>query len=239
MAVERDRLLLACSVVKCLCLLFTHLFTMASLAPHSLCQRAAAKPFTPIRSFTSFRCLRPQLSTICCSSAPQQQQHTTQQLVPQQQHTTQQQASPAAAAAPRAQQLAANTSLLSLAALLALGGAAHAAGSPELYSIAELDASAAHALESILRPLFTAFTLLYIIRIPMTWYPSIDGTKLPWLLAYAPTEPILKVTRNVIPLVGGVDVTPIVWVGLISFFNEILLGPQGILMLIQRESGGF
>jgi YggT family protein len=37
--------------------------------------------------------------------------------------------------------------------------------------------------------------------------------------------------------VGGVDVTPIVWVGLISFLNEILLGPQGILMLIQRQSG--
>ncbi len=40
-----------------------------------------------------------------------------------------------------------------------------------------------------------------------------------------------------IPLVGGVDVTPIVWVGLLSFLNEILLGPQGILMLIQRQSG--
>ncbi|KIZ05778.1 hypothetical protein MNEG_2177 [Monoraphidium neglectum] len=71
----------------------------------------------------------------------------------------------------------------------------------------------------------------------MTWYPSIDGTKLPWLVAYGPTEPILKATRKVIPLVGGVDVTPIVWVGLISFLNEILLGPQGILMLIQRQSG--
>jgi YggT family protein len=208
---------------------------MASLTPHSLCQRAAARPFTPIRSFTSARCLRAQRSTICCSSTPQQQQQ--QQLAPQQQHTTQQQASPASASSP--QQLAGNSVALSIAALLALGGAAHAAGSPELYSIAEFEASAAHTLESILRPLFTVFTLLYIIRIPMTWYPSIDGTKLPWLLAYAPTEPILKVTRNVIPLVGGVDVTPIVWVGLISFFNEILLGPQGILMLIQRESGGF
>jgi len=31
---------------------------------------------------------------------------------------------------------------------------------------------------------------------------------------------------QVIPLVGGVDVTPIVWVALISFFSEILLGPQ-------------
>jgi hypothetical protein len=35
------------------------------------------------------------------------------------------------------------------------------------------------------------------VRIPMTWYPSIDGSKLPWALAYAPTEPFLKVTRKV------------------------------------------
>jgi YggT family protein len=128
--------------------------------------------------------------------------------------------------------------LLSLVALLTTSGAAHAAtDAAQLYNLAEFDAAAAHTFETILRPLFTVFTFLYIIRIPMTWYPSIDGSKFPWVLAYAPTEPILKITRNVIPLVGGVDVTPIVWVGLISFFNEILLGPQGILMLIQRESG--
>lgn len=60
---------------------------------------------------------------------------------------------------------------------------------------------------------------------------------MPWLIAYAPTEPILKLTRKAVPLVGGVDVTPIVWVALLSFLNEILLGPQGILMLAQRQSG--
>eukprot|EP00878_Enallax_costatus_P004068 GHUV01004293.1.p1 GENE.GHUV01004293.1~~GHUV01004293.1.p1 ORF type:complete len:207 (+),score=22.72 GHUV01004293.1:184-804(+) len=139
---------------------------------------------------------------------------------------------------PVLQQTLASSTVLSVAALLATAGAAHAAGAVDLYSIADIDATTAHKLETFLRPLFTVFTFLYIIRIPMTWYPSIDGTKLPWVIAYAPTEPVLKATRNVIPLVGGVDVTPIVWVALISFFNEILLGPQGILMLIQRQTGG-
>jgi len=162
-----------------------------------------------------------------------QQQHmqaefpvSTGRLEPQQQHQQQQQ---------QQQQHLQASVLLGAVTLLGTAGAADAA--QQLHLVADVDAATAHTLESILRPLFAAFTVLYIIRIPMTWYPSIDGTKLPWLLAYAPTEPILKVTRNVIPLVGGVDVTPIVWVGLISFFNEILLGPQGILMLIQRESG--
>lgn len=114
--------------------------------------------------------------------------------------------------------------------------AASAADLQPLYQLSELDAATAHNLESILRPLFTIFSVLYIIRIPMTWYPSIDGKQLPWLIAYAPTEPFLMGARKIIPLVGGVDITPIVMVALISFFNEILLGPQGILLLIQRQA---
>ncbi|GLC33934.1 hypothetical protein PLESTF_000186600 [Pleodorina starrii] len=96
---------------------------------------------------------------------------------------------------------------------------------------------AAKLASDVLRPLFNIFTVLYIIRVPMTWYPDIDGKKLPWLIAYVPTEPILSVTRKVVPLVSGVDVSPIVWVGLISFLNEILLGPQGLLTLIQARGG--
>jgi uncharacterized protein YggT (Ycf19 family) len=89
----------------------------------------------------------------------------------------------------------------------------------------------------VLRPLFGLFTVLYIVRIPMTWYPEIDGKQFPWLLAYAPTEPFLSVTRKVVPLVSGVDVSAIVWVGVLSFLNEILLGPQGLLTLIQARGG--
>lgn len=100
-----------------------------------------------------------------------------------------------------------------------------------------MDGATAHLLGDILRPTFTLFTFMYIVRIPMTWYPNIDGKDFPWSLAYAPTEPILSVTRKVIPLVGGVDITPIIWVGLLSFFNEILLGPQGLLVLIERQGG--
>ncbi|MEW5305800.1 MAG: hypothetical protein WDW36_008318 [Sanguina aurantia] len=95
----------------------------------------------------------------------------------------------------------------------------------------------ARLASQILRPTLSLGTVLYIVRIPMSWYPDIDGKKLPWVLAYAPTEPILSFTRSIVPLVGGVDVTPIVWVGLLSFFNEILIGPQGILNLIQRQTG--
>lgn len=205
---------------------------MATLSRHMCFAQKAALQSTSyatrrhISPVCRIRLGQPQRSSSIC--------HSTQS--PLEQHTQKQ--APLAAPAPALQQTLQSSAFLSVAALLATAGAAHASGAVELYNLADLDAATAHKLETFLRPLFTVFTFLYIIRIPMTWYPSIDGTKLPWVLAYAPTEPILKATRNVIPLVGGVDVTPIVWVALISFFNEILLGPQGILMLIQRQTGG-
>ncbi|PNH11556.1 hypothetical protein TSOC_001645 [Tetrabaena socialis] len=113
-------------------------------------------------------------------------------------------------------------------------GSCLAADSPESAAQA---VQAAKLASDVLRPLFNIFTLLYIVRVPMTWYPEIDGTKMPWAIAYVPTEPILSATRKVVSLVNGVDVSPIVWVALISFLNEILLGPQGLLTLVQARGG--
>lgn len=49
------------------------------------------------------------------------------------------------------------------------------------------------------------------------------------------TEPVLSVTRQVIKPFNGLDVSPIVWLGLISFASEILTGPQGLLNLIANK----
>ncbi|KAI5001648.1 hypothetical protein ZWY2020_026298 [Hordeum vulgare] len=61
------------------------------------------------------------------------------------------------------------------------------------------------------------------------------GDQVPYVVAYAPTEPILAATRRVIPPLGGVDVTPVVWFGLVSFLSEILVGPQGLLVLLSQQ----
>jgi YggT family protein len=45
----------------------------------------------------------------------------------------------------------------------------------------------------------------------------------------APTEPLLAPTRRLIQPIGGVDVTPVVWVGLVSLLRELLVGQQGLL----------
>ncbi|XP_021292202.1 protein COFACTOR ASSEMBLY OF COMPLEX C SUBUNIT B CCB3, chloroplastic [Herrania umbratica] len=102
--------------------------------------------------------------------------------------------------------------------------------------LADLDPATAKLAISILGPFLSAFAFLFILRIVMSWYPKLPLEKFPFVIAYAPTEPFLIATRKLIPPLGGVDVTPVVWFGLVSFLNEILLGPQGLLVLISQQA---
>ncbi|KAK4280083.1 hypothetical protein QN277_011754 [Acacia crassicarpa] len=101
--------------------------------------------------------------------------------------------------------------------------------------LADLDPATAKLAIGFLGPFLSAFGFLFILRIVMSWYPKLPVGKFPYVIAYAPTEPILVQTRKVIPPLAGVDVTPVVWFGLISFLNEILVGPQGLLVLVSQQ----
>lgn len=101
--------------------------------------------------------------------------------------------------------------------------------------LADLDPATAKLAIGILGPSLSAFGFLFIIRIVMSWYPKLPVGKFPYVIAYGPTEPLLIPTRKLIPPLGGVDVTPVVWFGLISFLNEILVGPQGLLVLLSQQ----
>ncbi|KAF8398745.1 hypothetical protein HHK36_014603 [Tetracentron sinense] len=114
--------------------------------------------------------------------------------------------------------------------------ASHAAsGYMQKLVLADLDPATAKLAIGFLGPFLSAFGFLFIIRIVMSWYPKLPVGKFPYVLAYAPTEPLLIPTRKLIPPLGGVDVTPVVWFGLISFMNEILVGPQGLLVLLSQQ----
>ncbi|MBD0343713.1 MAG: YggT family protein [Coleofasciculus sp. Co-bin14] len=73
---------------------------------------------------------------------------------------------------------------------------------------------------------------LFIFRIVLTWYPQIDLNRLPFNLVAWPTEPFLAPMRKLVPPLGGVDITPIIWVGIFSLLREILLGQQGLLTMM-------
>lgn len=84
----------------------------------------------------------------------------------------------------------------------------------------------------IIGPFLGLMTFLFIFRIVLTWYPQVNLNRLPFNLIAWPTEPFLVPLRKIVPPLGGVDITPIIWVGIFSLLREILLGQQGLLMMM-------
>jgi len=106
------------------------------------------------------------------------------------------------------------------------------------------DGSSLELLRLVLPPfamglglLLSAWTLLFLFRIVLTWYPQVDLSQGVWKLVAIPTEPVLAVSRKLIAPIGGVDVTPVIWVGLVSLIRELLVGQQGLLtQMVMRLS---
>ena len=73
--------------------------------------------------------------------------------------------------------------------------------------------------------------VFYVLRIVLSWYPQVPLRQLPWIVIYLPTEPLLILLRRLVPPLGGVDITPVLGVGLFSLMRELLLGQQGILTM--------
>ena len=99
-------------------------------------------------------------------------------------------------------------------------------------------ASLLPGLNLVLGLALALWTLLFLFRIVLTWYPQVDLGKGVMRLVAIPTEPLLAVSRRLIQPIGGVDVTPVIWVGLISLLRELLVGQQGLLSLIALRAQG-
>ena len=80
--------------------------------------------------------------------------------------------------------------------------------------------------------IFLSFlTIVFLIRLILSWYPKVELNKGYWLLISIPTNSILNFTKKIIPPIGGVDIGPVIWIGIISFLREILVGQQGLIKL--------
>jgi YggT family protein len=90
----------------------------------------------------------------------------------------------------------------------------------------------------ILSALFGLMSLLFVLRIVLTWYPQVDLNRLPYNLVAWPTEPFLAPVRQLIPPIGGVDISPIICFGICTLLREMLLGQQGVLTMALRAVAG-
>ena len=90
----------------------------------------------------------------------------------------------------------------------------------------------------VLGLLLALWTLTFLVRIVLTWYPQVDLKTGLWRLVAVPTDPFLAASRRLIAPIGGVDVTPVIWVGLVSLVRELLVGQQGLVsQMLMRTSG--
>ncbi|BBL86413.1 hypothetical protein PMYN1_Chma608 (chromatophore) [Paulinella micropora] len=85
------------------------------------------------------------------------------------------------------------------------------------------------AIHLILKLLLNCWTLLFLFRIVFTWYPQVALDQGIAILLSGPTEPFLRLTRSLLVPLGGIDITPVVWVGISSLLRELLVGQQGLL----------
>ncbi len=88
----------------------------------------------------------------------------------------------------------------------------------------------------IIGPFVGLMTFLFIFRIVLTWYPQVNLNRFPFNVIAWPTEPFLVPLRKIVPPIGGVDITPIIWVGIFTLLREILLGQQGLLTMMASLS---
>jgi YggT family protein len=93
-----------------------------------------------------------------------------------------------------------------------------------------------NASNSLIGLLLAAWTLLFLVRIVLSWYPQLDSSNPLVALVLIPTEPLLAPTRKLIQPIGGVDVTPVIWVGLVSLMRELLVGQQGLISQLLRSA---
>mmetsp|Transcript_16040 Transcript_16040/g.30276 ORF Transcript_16040/g.30276 Transcript_16040/m.30276 type:complete len:205 (+) Transcript_16040:256-870(+) len=86
-------------------------------------------------------------------------------------------------------------------------------------------------MSQILGPFLNLFSFAMLCRVVISWYPKSNLNEFPYNVVVWPTEPLLRAIRGTVPPAFGVDITPIVWLAVFTFFNEILLGQQGLLTM--------
>lgn len=79
--------------------------------------------------------------------------------------------------------------------------------------------------------LIGSLILANVLRIVLSWYPQVSLNKFPLVVIYVLTEPLLLVIRRWVPPLAGVDIAPVIGVGIFSLIRELILGQQGLLTM--------
>jgi YggT family protein len=67
------------------------------------------------------------------------------------------------------------------------------------------------------------YTVLLIIRVLLTWFPTIDWYSVPFSWLSQITDPYLNIFRSIIPPFGGIDFSPMLAILLLQVVGSYLL----------------
>jgi len=84
---------------------------------------------------------------------------------------------------------------------------------------------------TVLGPFLNFMSFAMLCRVVSSWYPETNLNDFPWAIVAWPSEPLLRLAKGKIPPAFGVDITPVFWLAIFTFINEILLGQQGLLVM--------
>ena len=72
---------------------------------------------------------------------------------------------------------------------------------------------------------FYFYYILIIIRIFLSWIPTIDWMQQPFNAIRSVTDPFLNIFRGIIPPIGGVlDISPVIAIILLQIIQGLLVG---------------
>jgi YggT family protein len=82
-------------------------------------------------------------------------------------------------------------------------------------------------LTSTLATFISIYTILLIVRVLLTWFPTIDWYSQPFAALSQITDPYLNLFRSIIPPLGGIDISPILAIFLLQLAGNFLSGLNG------------
>ncbi len=68
------------------------------------------------------------------------------------------------------------------------------------------------------------YTLVVFVRVVFSWLPVRHRENELYRFIFAITEPVLRPVRRLVPLVGGLDLSPLAVIVLLSVVRRLLIG---------------
>jgi YggT family protein len=87
-----------------------------------------------------------------------------------------------------------------------------------------------YLIASSLAQFLQIYTVLLIIRVLLTWFPTVDWMSPPFSWLSQISDPYLNLFRSIIPPLGGMDLSPMLAILLLQVVSGIIPGLLGGMM---------